>query len=143
MKEVTVYTVQAHQTWATNDYGEYFKQVQLPPLVGVGDNDSKTFISPERIVLPVHHICRHCLRADGTPQQQEEFIAIDRDLLRVLEMVIRSNENELQQEVATLQKKNNYVANLYYDLKSQRDTFSTDPLWRRLWTAIRPGRLFG
>ena len=148
MREVTVYTVQAHQTFATGSYVEYFKQVQMPPLLGVKDDDSKTFILPEdiplpkRIALKVHHINRLVMSADGVPRRQEEFLAIDRDLLRVLEIVVRSDAGELRQEVARLQKKHDHVTALYYDLESRQDAFRAAPLWRRLWIAIRPGRYF-
>ena len=139
MREVTVYTVQAHQTWGISNHVDYFKQVQMPPLIGVGDNDSKTFILPERIELPVHHICR---RVPPNGSTREEFIAIDRDLLRILSAITRSHADELRQQVADLQEKNDRLTALYYDLESRQDAFRAAPLWRRLWIAIRPGRYF-
>jgi len=162
VKEVTVYTVQAHQTWGTHSHVEYFEQVQMPPLIGVGDSDSKTFILPERIPLPerialkVHHINRPVISADGVQRRRDEFLAIDRDLLRVLEIVVRSNADELRREVADLQSEVDQLckdtaglqvenADLSVDLgnvKYRRNAFIDAPLWRRLWIAIRPRQHF-
>ena len=153
MKEVTVYTVQAHQTWGTRNSVEYFEQVKDRWLVGIEDDDSATFVVPDHIELPVHHICRR-VPPDGS--MREEFIAIDRDLLRILSAITRSNADKLRQEVADLQSEVDQLckdtaslqvenADLSVDLgnvKYRRNAFIDAPLWRRLWIAIRPGRYF-
>ena len=169
MREVTVYTVHAHQTWGTHSHAEYFEQVQMPPLIGVGDDGDKTFILPKciplpkRIALPVHHINRRVMSADGVQRRRDEFLAIDRDLLRVMEIVVRSNADELRQEVADLREENaklqaatdelnRKAKNLRHasdilsadldSLESRQDAFKAAPLWRRLWIAIRPRQHF-
>ena len=139
MREVTVYTVQAHQTWATRNSVEYFEQVKDRWLVGIEDDDSKTFIVPDHIELPVHRTC-HRVPPDGS--MQEKFIAIAPDLHGILSAIIRRDEAPLRQEVADLQKKNDRLTALYYDLESRQDAFAAAPLWRRLWIAIRPRRYF-
>lgn len=147
MRIVTLYTLQAKQVplVGPQDCISFMRHDGLVPVFPYGSGDRVDLSDLPACEVVRCRVFRYCRACQESPGVEESFIAMEPRLEEMLRTVANSSE------VTTLRDKlvaerlvsdglhclNRILQDDVYTWKQKAETWSRQPLWRRLWCALR------